>query len=368
MLKVAEAAKLAGVPKTKIMRAIRSGLLPATQFDDGDYLIDASEIARLFGAPPLTRGAEARGGNRQNETLPAALDAASGVHVPSTRPVDPIRTVVRPDLSRSLAAIRAALLTLGANQLTTSHEPAVNPAEAAHSRTAYADAAPAPDEPALMAREEAFRPTVARGSKEHSNLLAIQIPLLTVPSAPTDDLAEAPKLDCPAVDIVSDDPRSATTNSHAVQHKPEVSAGDVTESTFVESIKDHLRTKPNELPPSIDDGRAQAKRSPIGSESSADELARRVVLSMTHQTEAIKRCVADAPVSPTADNSSANCETPVLAARIESLNVEIQGLRDLLAEVKASREELRQDRDDWRRRAELLLAHQRRPWWPGSAR
>jgi excisionase family DNA binding protein len=56
MLKVAEAAKLAGLPKTKIMRAIRSGRLPATQLDDGDYLIDASQIERLFGAPLLTRG------------------------------------------------------------------------------------------------------------------------------------------------------------------------------------------------------------------------------------------------------------------------------------------------------------------------
>ena len=40
-----------------------------------------------------------------------------------------------------------------------------------------------------------------------------------------------------------------------------------------------------------------------------------------------------------------------------------KGLRILLAEVKANRDELRQDRDEWRGRAERLLTDQRRPWW-----
>ena len=39
-----------------------------------------------------------------------------------------------------------------------------------------------------------------------------------------------------------------------------------------------------------------------------------------------------------------------MTARMALLNAEIRGLRDLLGEVKASREELRQDRDDGRRR------------------
>ena len=38
-----------------------------------------------------------------------------------------------------------------------------------------------------------------------------------------------------------------------------------------------------------------------------------------------------------------------------------KGLRDLLAEVRAKRDELRQDRDGWRGRR--LLTAQRRPWW-----
>jgi hypothetical protein len=36
---------------------------------------------------------------------------------------------------------------------------------------------------------------------------------------------------------------------------------------------------------------------------------------------------------------------------------------DKLAQVEASQDELRQDRGEWRRRAERLLTDQRRPWW-----
>ena len=51
------------------------------------------------------------------------------------------------------------------------------------------------------------------------------------------------------------------------------------------------------------------------------------------------------------------------APRLAALDAEVRGLRDLLAEVKANRDELRQDRDEWRGRAERLLTDQRRPWW-----
>jgi len=45
--------------------------------------------------------------------------------------------------------------------------------------------------------------------------------------------------------------------------------------------------------------------------------------------------------------------------KLAALDAEVKGLRDLLAEVKANRDELRQDRDEWRGRAERLLADQR---------
>src|SRR5271165_6657868 len=55
--------------------------------------------------------------------------------------------------------------------------------------------------------------------------------------------------------------------------------------------------------------------------------------------------------------------TDETALRLAALDAEVKGLKDLLAEVKANRDELRQDRDEWRGRAERLLTDQRRPWW-----
>jgi excisionase family DNA binding protein len=55
--------------------------------------------------------------------------------------------------------------------------------------------------------------------------------------------------------------------------------------------------------------------------------------------------------------------TDETALRLAALDAEVKGLRDLLAEVKANRDELRLDRDEWRGRAERLVTDQRRPWW-----
>ncbi len=55
--------------------------------------------------------------------------------------------------------------------------------------------------------------------------------------------------------------------------------------------------------------------------------------------------------------------TDEMALRLAAFDAEVKGLKDLLAEVKANREELRQDRDEWRGRAERLLTDRRGPWW-----
>ena len=56
--------------------------------------------------------------------------------------------------------------------------------------------------------------------------------------------------------------------------------------------------------------------------------------------------------------------------RLAAAEAELQAMKDLLgevldklAEVEASQDELRQDQDAWRGRAERLLTDQRRPWW-----
>ncbi len=56
-------------------------------------------------------------------------------------------------------------------------------------------------------------------------------------------------------------------------------------------------------------------------------------------------------------------EISELAVTLAAAEEKIEGLKALLAEVRASRDELRQDRDEWRGRAERLLTDQRRPWW-----
>lgn len=49
-----QAAKLAGVGKTTLTRAIKNGRLSADRRDDGSYRIDASELARVYAVKPET--------------------------------------------------------------------------------------------------------------------------------------------------------------------------------------------------------------------------------------------------------------------------------------------------------------------------
>lgn len=53
-LTLGQAAKLAGVGKTTLTRAIKSGRLSADRRDDGSYRIDASELARVYAIKPET--------------------------------------------------------------------------------------------------------------------------------------------------------------------------------------------------------------------------------------------------------------------------------------------------------------------------
>ncbi len=81
-----EAAKLAGVNKSTVLRAVRSGKLSASRHTDGSFTIDASELARVYdlhhlpeamprgasAAPPATRGAS----GSEAAVLRARLEAA----------------------------------------------------------------------------------------------------------------------------------------------------------------------------------------------------------------------------------------------------------------------------------------------------
>jgi excisionase family DNA binding protein len=52
MLTLGQAARLAGVGKTTLTRAIKSGRLSATRRDDGSYAVDAAELARVYDVTP----------------------------------------------------------------------------------------------------------------------------------------------------------------------------------------------------------------------------------------------------------------------------------------------------------------------------
>ena len=60
---------------------------------------------------------------------------------------------------------------------------------------------------------------------------------------------------------------------------------------------------------------------------------------------------------------------PSLFTRLAVVEAELRAMRDMLAELKVNQDELRRDRDEWRWRAERLLADlQRGAWWQWCSR
>jgi predicted site-specific integrase-resolvase len=54
MLTLGQAARIAGVGKTTLARAIKAGRLSATRREDGGYAIDPSELSRVYDVTPET--------------------------------------------------------------------------------------------------------------------------------------------------------------------------------------------------------------------------------------------------------------------------------------------------------------------------
>ena len=85
----------------------------------------------------------------------------------------------------------------------------------------------------------------------------------------------------------------------------------------------------------------------------------------------LSRVFTVTPETVTATGNTVHHATPlrdlhatpeVVVTRMAELETELRGLKELLAEVRANRDELREDRDQWRGRAERLLVDQRQPW------
>jgi excisionase family DNA binding protein len=80
-LSLGQAARLAGVGKTTIARAVRSGRLAATRTDTGSYLIEIGELERLYPLrAPGDTGAtdDATGGAVHQATIKATTAALAG--------------------------------------------------------------------------------------------------------------------------------------------------------------------------------------------------------------------------------------------------------------------------------------------------
>jgi hypothetical protein len=67
MLSIRDAARQAGVSRSAIFRAIRSGKISAPRKENGDYAIDPSELFRVFEPPPETRDTDEPCLTRQSE-------------------------------------------------------------------------------------------------------------------------------------------------------------------------------------------------------------------------------------------------------------------------------------------------------------
>ena len=71
-LSLRQAADLAGVSKSTILRAIQKGRLSAARTDDGGYAIDPSEVQRVYG----DRTAQQSGNDAKGQDAPGDAPAA----------------------------------------------------------------------------------------------------------------------------------------------------------------------------------------------------------------------------------------------------------------------------------------------------
>jgi len=79
MLTLGQAAKLTGLGKTTITRAIKAGRLSATRRDDGSYEIDPAELSRVYSFRPETPETVAQSGNAVHHATPAGDSRTGGV-------------------------------------------------------------------------------------------------------------------------------------------------------------------------------------------------------------------------------------------------------------------------------------------------
>jgi excisionase family DNA binding protein len=71
MLTLGQAARLTGLGKTTITRAIKAGRLSATRRDDGSYEIDPAELNRVYSIQPETPETVTQSGHTVRDATPS---------------------------------------------------------------------------------------------------------------------------------------------------------------------------------------------------------------------------------------------------------------------------------------------------------
>lgn len=82
-LTLSAAALATGKGKSTLLRAVKSGKLSARRSDDGAYLVDASELARVYPVQALTRPDGAPW--RAADAVDGAADGAAGAELATLR-------------------------------------------------------------------------------------------------------------------------------------------------------------------------------------------------------------------------------------------------------------------------------------------
>ena len=78
MLTLGQAAKLTGLGKTTVTRAIKAGRLSANRNDDGSYSIDPAELSRVYSVRPETLETVAHTGHVVHHATPQTVTGVTG--------------------------------------------------------------------------------------------------------------------------------------------------------------------------------------------------------------------------------------------------------------------------------------------------
>ncbi len=417
MITLGEAARLANTSKTTLTRAIRAGRLSATLCEDGSYLLDAREFARVYKVkldkPAPNRALKQMFGVGDSVAPPPASPAMRQTPVEvEAPPLSPTISAaapksIEPHDAPSIVEVISAAPAIEREDLTALGETMSR----AEPQPLAQDEAPLANQAASEWTPQAIEAAVA--------ILAGDVAGETAP--PAIEHVDVPAIDA-AIGAADQDSFEQNVALAASTDLDVPAAQAVMRENFVEPSAALAEEAPqaigHDVPPT-DDQTGEAKAQPVELEAagastiSISEATRRVIEhdrtskasgptgetaaqtidsddmpiigkkigDLTSQTtEQGETTEVGVPVSPIASKTMERDDPLLSPGQFETtvdgeakgvepfaaLDVQIGELRELLAEVRANRDELRRDRDHWREQAErvsLALAQPKGRWW-----